>query len=168
MRRQRRVERGSRLSGVVDDMHALALQRCDCRQRAHLAQPLAGAERQIEPGRIGAVDDVHIVIAGQHEHESGEIRMQRQHVEEFGPFRRTAGVGHVAGDKHEIERVRGVDRRKPFHQPRKALVAARAAASALDAEAISLADHMKVGKMRDTPASGSRTAASSNPARSSG
>ncbi len=144
MRRQSRIERGSRLAGVVDDIHALALHRCDGRQGSHLAQPLAGAERQIEPGRIGAVDDVHIVVAGQHDHESGEFTMLRHHVEEFGPFRGAAGVGHVAGHKHKIERIGGVNSSKARHQLCKALVSARAATSALDAKAISLADHVEV------------------------
>ena len=45
----------------------LSLHCGDGRQRAHLAQALAGARRKIEPRRIGTVDDVDVVIARQQE-----------------------------------------------------------------------------------------------------
>ena len=34
--------------------------------------------------------------------------MQRHRVKKFCPFRRAAGVGHVAADEHEIERISGM------------------------------------------------------------
>ena len=77
--------------------------------------------------------------------------MLRHRVEEFGPFRRAAGIGHVAADEHEIERMCGMNGREARHDAIEAIVAARAAAPAFDAKAISLADDMKVRKMRDAP-----------------
>lgn len=58
--------------------------------------------------------------------------MLRHRVEEFGPFRRAAGIGHVAADQHKIERVSGMDGRDARHDPRQAIVAAWAATSAFD------------------------------------
>ena len=46
--------------------------------RASCASACRRAERQVEPRRIGAVDDVDVVIARQHEHPRGEVRMTRQ------------------------------------------------------------------------------------------
>ncbi len=77
--------------------------------------------------------------------------MAGENVEEFGPFARAPGVGHVPGDENEVERPGGVLGLKPSHDPSQALVAARPAPPALDAKAIALADDMDVGEMRDAP-----------------
>ena len=120
-------------------------------KRAHLAQGFRRAERQIETRRVGAIDDIDVVIAGQDERPLGEVGMRRQNVEEFGPFGRAPGVGHVPGDEDEVQRAGGVRGLESAHDPFEALVAARAAPSALDAKAVALADDMDVGEMSDPP-----------------
>ncbi len=42
----------------IDHMNPIALHGHDRRQGPHLPQPLARAERQIEPGRVLTIDDV--------------------------------------------------------------------------------------------------------------
>ena len=61
------------------------------------------------------------------------------------------GVGHVPGDEDEVQRSGGVLGLKASHDPSHARVAARAAPPALDSKAITLADDMDVGEMRDAP-----------------
>ena len=77
--------------------------------------------------------------------------MAGENVEEFGPFARAPGVGHVPGDEDEVQRPGGVLGLEASHDPPHALVAARPAPPALDPEAITLADDMDVGEMRDAP-----------------
>ena len=77
--------------------------------------------------------------------------MARNDVEEFGPFGRSSGVGHVAGDEHKIERPGRVLGLQPRHGLLQPLVAARPAPTALDAKPIALAHDMDVGEMRDAP-----------------
>ena len=77
--------------------------------------------------------------------------MRGHGVKELGPFGGAAGVGHVAGDEDEIDRDLGVDRFELGEQPLQPLIAARARSSALDAEAVALADGMDVGEMHDAP-----------------
>src|ERR1700733_6628635 len=77
--------------------------------------------------------------------------MPRHGVKEFGPFRRAAGIGHVAADEHEIQRMCGMDGREASHDAIEAFVTARAAASAFDTKTISLTDYVKVRKMHDAP-----------------
>ncbi len=82
--------------------------------------------------------------------------MAGENVEELGPFGRAPGVGHVPGDENEVQRPGGVLGLKASHDPPHPLVAARAAPPALDPEAITLADDMDVGEMRDAPDAGVR------------
>ena len=76
---------------------------------------------------------------------------RRDDVEELRPFRRTPGVGHVAGDEHEVERAAAWMAAMRAMTAVEPLIAARAAAPALDPEAVALADDMDVGEMRDAP-----------------
>ena len=152
MRGQRAGERLHEFSGpVIDDVQAIALHGCDCRKRAHLAEPLAGAERQVEPGRIGAIDDVHVVISRQHDHPFGKSGMTPDDVEKFGPLGRAAGIRQISGDEDEIQwlgQVRGLEAIQDLPQ---AIVAPRTTTPAFDAEAVALADHVEIGKMGDPP-----------------
>ena len=77
--------------------------------------------------------------------------MALQRIEELGPFGRAAGIGHVTGDQHGIERLPGMDRRQPLQHQAEPVIAARTGAPALDAEAVTLADDMDVGEMRHAP-----------------
>ena len=82
--------------------------------------------------------------------------MAGENIEEFGPFGRASGVGHVAGDQDQVQRPGGVLGLEAGHDPSHALVAARPAPPALDAKAIALADDMDVGKMRHPPDAAAR------------
>ena len=153
MRRQRLVERRpERLALPVHDADAGALHGRRHREHPHLAQALAGARRQFEPGRIGPVDDVDVVVAGQDEATFRELGVPPKRIEEFGPFRRTAGIGHVAADQQRVQRLGRMNLRQSREHHGQPVVAARAGAAALDAEAVALSDHMDVGEMRDAPA----------------
>jgi hypothetical protein len=70
--------------------------------------------------------------------------MQLHRVEELRPFGCDSGVGHVACDQDDIERVRFVDRFDAVEDTREAVIAARTAAPAFDAESVALADQMDV------------------------
>ena len=122
------------------------------RQRAHLAQPLVGAGRQIEPRRVGAIDDVDVVVARQHQHPprrapDGGASASRNSAHS----RRAARIGHVAGDEDDVERPLRVDVVQPRQHPAQPLVAARTGPPALDAKAVALADDVEVRQVRDAP-----------------
>ena len=132
-------------------MNPIALDGGDRRQRAHLAQRLRRADRQVEPRGIGAIDDIDVVVARQDQHAFGEIGILGHDVEKLGPFGGDARVRHVAADEDEVERLRCVQGRQAIHRLDQAIVAARPGAPALDAETVALADDMDVGQMRDAP-----------------
>ena len=136
---------------AVDHADAVAVDRVHGRQRAQLAQAPVRAGGQVHAGRVGAVDDIEVVIAGQHQHAAGERGMLRQSVEDLGPFGRQAGVGHVAGDQDGVERLLGVDRFELIEQAPQPVIAARARPAAFQAKAVALADHVDVGEMNDAP-----------------
>ena len=131
--------------------HPHALDGGHCRERAHLAQSLDRAERQIETGRIGAIDDIDVVVAGQNEHPCGEFGMRADDVEKLGPFGRCSRIRHVAADEDEVKRLFGVQGGKPGKSLFEPIVAARTAAPALDAKPVAFADDMNIGEMRDPP-----------------
>ena len=79
----------------------------------------------------------------------------RQCVEEFGPFARAPGVRHIAADDDVVERVSRMDGRETGQHAIETPIATRTGATALDAEAISFADHVKVRQMRNAPAAAS-------------
>src|SRR5215472_9249512 len=61
--------------GAVHDPHTRSLDRIHCGHGAQLAQPSIRTHGQIHAGRVGAIDDVEIVVAGQHQNELGELGM---------------------------------------------------------------------------------------------
>src|SRR5689334_17803581 len=79
---------------------------------------------QSHAGRIGAVDDVEIVVAGQHQHELRKLWMPRKIVEELGPFGGNSRIGHVAGEEDAIERLTHMGRLELSEQPLEPLIAA--------------------------------------------
>ena len=127
------------------------LQRRERGHAAHLAQALGRTGRQVEAGRVGAIDHVDVVIAGKPDQQSGERRVRRQGVEKLRPFRRNAGIGQISRDQDRVERMRRVDLVQPRQGQPQPLVAARAGPSALDPEAVALAHGVDVGQMRDAP-----------------
>ena len=48
---------------MIEDTDAFPLQPGYRGKSTNLAQPLARARRKVEPGRIGAIDDVQIVVS---------------------------------------------------------------------------------------------------------
>ncbi len=155
MRAQRVGERlADALFLAVHDAHARSLDGVDGRQRAYLAQPAVGADGEIEPRGIGAIDDVDVVVAGQHEHAVGDCWVGGEGIEELGPFAGTAGVRCVAGDENRVERRRGVDLLELREQPAKATIALRARSAAFDAKTVALADDVNVGQVCNAPGAG--------------
>ena len=90
--------------------HALALDDCHGRQHPQLPQLLVRAGREIEARRIGAIDDVQVVVAGNNQHSLGEAGMTQDGIEEFGPLARATGIGHVAAHHDGVERVTRMQR----------------------------------------------------------
>ena len=78
----------------IHDTDTLALERADGGQDAYPSQPPVGAGREVKARRVGTVDNIDVVVARQHQHALGELRMARQSVEKLGPLRGAAGVGH--------------------------------------------------------------------------
>jgi hypothetical protein len=54
---------------------------------------------KVEAGGVGAIHNIEIVVAGECQRALGEGGVRREHLDEFGPFARNPGVGHVAGDE---------------------------------------------------------------------
>ena len=127
------------------------MQRAHRGQDAQLAQPLVRADRQIEPRRIGAIDDIQVVVAGNHQHSLGKLGMPRHRVHEIDPLARAAGIGHVAGDQDHVERLAGVEQIQFGEQPPQAFVAARPRPPAFDPEAVAFAHAVHVRQVRDAP-----------------
>ena len=65
-------------------------------------------------------------------------------LEELGPFGRAPGIGDVAADEDEVERLCRMDFVELRQHAPEPLIAARSAAAAFDAKAEALADHMDV------------------------
>ena len=87
MRLQQLRERAAEAAvAQVDHADAAALHRVHGGQASNLAQAPVGARRQVHARRVGAIDDVEVVIAGKHQHALGEARMRRHGVEQLGPF----------------------------------------------------------------------------------
>ena len=135
----------------VDDPGPRTLQGSERGDRTKLAQPLGRTCRQIHARRVGAVDDVDIVVAGKADQEGRELGVERERVEQLGPLRRHAGIGHVSGKQDVVERLGGVNFVEPGQRLSQPFVPARARATALYPEAVTLADRMEVGDMRDAP-----------------
>ena len=90
-------------------------------------------------------------MPGKDEHALGERRMLLHGVEELRPFGGDAGVGHVAGDEDEVERVGAMNGFQARKNARETVIAARPAPPTLDAKSVTLADQVNVGKVRDAP-----------------
>ncbi len=95
-------------------------------------------------GRIGPIDDVDVVIARQNQNPLGKTRMLAERRQEFGPLRRAPGIGQVTGDENHVERLVGMKRIQLGKYPHQPFIAARPGASALDAEAVALADNVQI------------------------
>ena len=59
----------------INDSYTRSLHCCDRGKRAHLAQAPAWRRRKIEPGWVGAINHVEIVIARQEKHPLRQLRM---------------------------------------------------------------------------------------------
>ena len=136
--------------------HPVALQRVHGRQRPQLPQALQRAAGQRQAGRIGPIDDVHVVVARQHQHALAQCRVAGQRQLALDPLGRAARIGHVAGDHHEVDRVLGVDRCQPVEHLCQPAIARRAGASAFDAQTVPFADHVDVRQMHDPRTGGPR------------
>ena len=68
----------------------VALDGGDGRERPHAPQRLHRAERQVEAGGIGAVDDVDVMVARRDQRQRRELRKRREDVEELRPFGATS------------------------------------------------------------------------------
>jgi hypothetical protein len=66
-----------------------------------------GARWQVEPCRIGTVDDIGVVVARQHQRKRCKLRMTCEPSKQLGPFRRW---GHDL-PRESGERGRGDQRR---------------------------------------------------------
>ncbi len=128
----------------------------DDRQRAHLAQPLLGTERQLEPRRVGAVGDVDVMVPRDQQRALRQPGMRGQGRKELRPFGGSPGVGHVAGDEDDVDRplrMDGFELREHLLQP---IVALRPGPAAFDAETVTLADNVEIGEMRHPPGPATR------------
>ena len=150
--RKRAGERIAKLSRrPVDDPNPVALHGGDRRQGAHLAETLAWAGGKLEAGRVGAVDDVEIVVAGKEQGPFGQPRMPGQRRKELGPLCRPSRIGSVPGDEDQIERPLGVDCVELGEQRFEPLIPAGSGPAALDAKTVPFPNDVDVREMRDPP-----------------
>ena len=151
--RVQRVRQGLAQPSVlgVDQPNLRTLQRLEGGEGPDLAQPLLGAAGKFKPRGICAVDDVEIVIAGQEQHELREFRVGLQCVEELRPLARETGVGHVAGNQNEVQRILRVNPSEFGKRAAEPSVALRSGPSAFDPEAVALADNVDVREVCDAP-----------------
>ena len=96
-------------AGLIDQTNALAMKRVGRRQEPEPPQRSVRACREIEAGRIGAIDDVEVVVSRQNENPLGKPGIGRHRVEKFRPFRRTARIRHVAGDDNGVDGIFRMD-----------------------------------------------------------
>ena len=110
----------------VEHTESVALNRRHYGVSAHPLQAFPRAPRQFQPCRIGAIQDVHIMVARQNETSLHKRGMARQHVQQFRPFRCTARVRHVAGNQHRVQRIAGMGSGKHDKDQGQTFIAARA------------------------------------------
>ena len=58
-----------------------------------------------KPTGIGAVDDIHVMIAGHQAQPTAELGAAAQQVDKFGPFGAGPGVGDISCHYHAIDRA---------------------------------------------------------------
>ena len=114
--------RGRRRARAAPCSRAMAERKRSRRRR------LARCDRQFQPRRIGAIDDVHVVIAGMIR--TVAQRMAREGFLEGDELGIARGIGDVAGDQHDIEALHGILAFQQFQHPVEPLIAARPVAPA--------------------------------------
>src|SRR5262245_55270226 len=103
-------KRGSESTArVLDDVDAFALNRIEGHHKSQSPEGVADAPGNVEASRVGAIDDVDVVITRHHQHPGSQIRIAAKQIEELYPFGPRAGVGDIASHEHLIDRRRGVD-----------------------------------------------------------
>src|SRR4029453_1510704 len=95
---------------MVDQVSAIALDRIKSKNDAELAKRLARAPRQIESPRIGAVDDVHIVVARHKQQAGSPLGIASKKANELRPFGPRPGIGDIARQQDMIQRGQRVYR----------------------------------------------------------
>src|SRR5262249_37175375 len=118
------------------------------KNNAELAERLTRTPRQIETPRIGAVDDVHIVIAGYKRQTGSQLRIVLKKVDELRPFGPRTGIGDIARHQYTIERGQRGYRGELAPSVANAPVTSRAVRTGLHAITVTLADEVKVRQMR--------------------
>ena len=152
MRPQRLGEAASySASGLINQANALAVKSIDARQEAKPAQLSVRAHRKIESGRIGAVDDIEIVIAGQHQNALRKPRIGRNGLQQLRPFRRASSICYVAGDENGVERIIRMDDIQQLKHSVQSPVSARAGSAAFDSKTVALAYDMNIRQVSDAP-----------------
>ncbi len=100
-------ERGPDGAGhAVYDVDALPLDGIERNHEPEPAECVADTPGYIEASRVGAIDDVEVVVARHEQDARSNVGTASKQVEELYPFGPRAGVGDVAGDEHAIERGR--------------------------------------------------------------
>src|SRR5262245_5090887 len=93
-------------------MNAFALNVIEGDDDTQLAQRTAGAPWQVEAPGVGAIDDVHVVVARYEEDARSDVGAGCEEIEKLDPFRPCSGVGDVPRHEHAIEwrqRVNGAE-----------------------------------------------------------
>ena len=126
-------------------MCAIARQRVESENDAQLAQRLAGAPRQVEARRVGAIDDVDVVVAWDQGKPPAQLLAIAQQIDKRRPFGARAGIGDVAGQQDAIERRAFVNGAELAQGIAQRPVAARTLGPGLHPIPVALADDVKVG-----------------------
>ena len=135
----------------IDDADPIALQGGQGGKCPNLPQAPVGTCREVKPRRIRTIDDIYVVVAGQHQRQRGQFGIGAESVLEFCPFGGPTRVGHITGDQDCRQRLARMYVGEPGENLLPALVALGPRCAALDPETISFAHHVDVGQVRHAP-----------------
>ena len=138
-------------SGLIDQTNAFPMERISRRQEPESPQFSVRTCRKIEPSRIGAVDDIEVMIPGQDQDPLSKPGIGRQGVQQFRPLRGTARIRHIAGDENRVDGIIRVDAIQQREQPVQALISARTRSAAFDPKAIAFTYNMNIRQVSDPP-----------------
>src|SRR5262249_4022482 len=96
--------------GTIDQMNALALNFVQSKNDAKFSERQTGAPGQVDECRVGAIHNIHIMVARYKIETAANIGMCWEKVENLSPFRPCTGIRNVSRHENSSERYLRLDR----------------------------------------------------------